>query len=90
MRPLDLIALSFATFYLSYAVSSSAGPWRVFEWLRAHLSLGGLTACIVCLSPWFAGLFYVLLLIAPYIVWLFAAAGASVFLFRYTGGSQVV
>jgi hypothetical protein len=89
MNPLDLLILSLATFYAAYALSSSAGPWRAFERLRANLPLGGLTACLVCLSPWLAGLFYVLLLIVPWITWLFAAAGASIFLYRYTGGANL-
>lgn len=89
MTPLDLLALALSTFYAAYAISSSAGPWSVFAWLRARLPLGELMACLVCLSPWLAALFYALLLIAPYIVYAFAAAGASVFLFRWSGGDHV-
>ncbi len=62
MKPLDLLILALATFYAAYAISATHGPWHVFGWLRDHLPLGGLAACLVCLSPWLAALFYVLLL----------------------------
>jgi len=90
MSPLNLLILSLATFYAAYAVSSTHGPWRVFEWLRTHLPLGGLMACLVCLSPWLAALFYVLLLTPlAVIAYVLAVGGASVLLWRYTGGSNL-
>jgi hypothetical protein len=90
MQPLDLLLIALATFYLAHAVSSTYGPWHVFEWLRDHLPLGGLTQCLVCLSPWSAGLFYGLLLTpAAPLVWILAAAGLSVLAWRYTGGDHV-
>lgn len=52
MTPLELIELAAATWYIAYVVSSSHGPFGAFEWLRAKLPLGGLTACIICLSIW--------------------------------------
>lgn len=90
MNPFDLLILSLATFYLSYAISSTDGPFHVFGWLRTHVPLGGLTACLVCLSPWFAALFYVLLLTPLAVaVYVLAVAGASVLVWRYTGANNV-
>lgn len=90
MQPLDLLIISLATFYCAYAISSTDGPLHVFEWLRTHIGLGGLTKCLVCLSPWLAALFYVVQQTpAAWIVSIFAIAGASVLVWRYTGGSHV-
>ncbi len=90
MQPLDLLILALSTFYASYAISSTHGPFGAFAWLREHLPLGGLTSCIVCLSVWLAAAFYLLMLtpLSPVVVVL-AIAGASVFVYRYTGGSNV-
>jgi hypothetical protein len=90
MSPLDLILLALATFYLAHAISASYGPWHVFEWLRVHLPLGGLTACLVCLSVWLAAGLYVLMqtALAP-VVYVLAIAGLSVLAWRYTGGEHV-
>ena len=90
MTPFDLILIVLATFYLAYALSSTHGPWQVFERLRAGLPLGGLMQCLVCLSPWAALACYALLLsIAAPVVWILAAAGASVLAWRHTGGSHL-
>ena len=90
MQPLDLLIISLATFYCAYAVSSSTGPWSVFVWLRNRFKLGGLTSCLVCLSPWIAALFYVIQQTsAAWIVSIFAIAGASVLVWRYTGANNV-
>ncbi len=90
MLPLDLIILALATFYLSHAISASYGPWHVFEWLRVHLPLGGLTACLVCLSVWLAAALYILMQtpLMP-VVYVLAIAGLSVLAWRYTGGSAI-
>ena len=90
MTPLDLLIVALATFYVAYAVSWSHGPWNVFVWLREHLPLGGLTACLVCLAPWLAALFYVLMFTPLYVaVNVLAIAGTSVLLWRYTGANNV-
>lgn len=90
MQPFDFFALALATFYAAYAVSNTHGPFKVFVWLREHLPLGGLTGCIVCLSPWMAALFYAVLLtpVAP-LVYIIAAGGLSLFAYRWTGGANV-
>ena len=90
MQPLDLLIVALATFYCAYAISATHGPWHVFEWLRLHIPLGGLTSCLVCLSPWLAALFYVLMFTPLYVaVNVLAIAGASVLLYRYTGGGAI-
>jgi len=90
MQPLDLLIVSLATFYCAYAISATHGPWHVFEWLRTHVPLGGLTACLVCMSPWLAALFYVLMLTPLAVaVYVLAVAGASVLVWRYTGANNV-
>lgn len=90
MRPLDLAILTLATWYAAYSVATKGGPWNVFEWLRQHVPLGGLTQCIVCLAFWFGAAFYLLSLtpLAP-VVYPFAAAGGAILLYRYTGGNRV-
>jgi hypothetical protein len=90
MSPLNLLILTLATFYASYTIANTHGPFAVFNRLREAIPLGGLTACIVCLSVWLAALFYVLLLTPLYpVIVIIAIAGASVLLFRYTGGNNV-
>lgn len=89
MSPLDLLLTGLAAFYVSYAISNTSGPFHVFDWLKEHVPLGGLTSCIICLSPWSGALFYWLLTTpAAWIVWVFAGAGFSVFVYRYTGGQH--
>lgn len=54
MTPFQLVTFAAATWYLAYAVTQTHGPFGVFEWLRAHIPLGGLMVCIICLSVWVA------------------------------------
>lgn len=90
MNPLDLLITALATFYLAYAVSATHGPFAVFDWLRGHVPLGGLTGCLVCLSPWFGAVSWALLqtVFAP-VIGILAIGGASVLLWRYSGGNYV-
>ena len=47
-------------------------------------------ACLVCLSVWLAAAFYLLMLTPLYpVVVVLAIAGASVLVYRYTGGSAL-
>ena len=90
MKLSDLLFLILATFYLSHAVTGTKGPAGAFEWLRAHLPLGGLIPCFVCLSLWLSAAFYALLQTSvPWLVYIPAGAGAAVLLWRYTGGNHV-
>lgn len=54
MTLLELVTLSAASWYIAFAVTSTSGPFHVFEWVREHLPLGGLTTCIICLMIWVA------------------------------------
>lgn len=90
MTILDILALSLAVFYSAYSVSNTVGPFSLFHRMRESDGfIGALAGCLICSSIWFAALFYILLLVVPYVVYVFAAAGMSVFLFRYTGGSNL-
>jgi hypothetical protein len=91
MQPLELIVLVLATFYFAYAVTKTHGPYKAFEWLRAKVSLGGLTACIVCLAFWVALLVWWLITshTLTFVVYAAAGAGGAILLYRYTGGEHV-
>lgn len=90
MTPFDFLMLALATFYVAHAVANTHGPFGAFGDLRQKLPIGGLTSCLVCLSPWAAAFFYICLLSgATWLVWLFAGAGASVFVYRWTGGANL-
>lgn len=54
MTPFELVIYAAACWYIAYAVTQTHGPFGVFEWLRKHIPLGGLTACIICLAFWVA------------------------------------
>jgi len=85
MTPLDALALAFGTFYAAYAVARTAGPLDVFKRLRGTRVIGPVVACFYCAAFWAALALYTVLLIAPPVVYVFAAAGAAAFLYRYTG-----
>lgn len=83
MTPFRLAEIALATWAIAFMISTTSGPFHVFEWLRAHLPLGGLTSCIICLSPWVA---FVLWIVPDgVIVWAFAAAGLALLLHSYSG-----
>lgn len=73
MTPFRLVEIALAAWYLAFAISTSSGPFHIFEAVRKYLPLGGLTSCIICLAPWMA----LVLWLVPdgVIVWAFAAAG---------------
>lgn len=89
MSPLDFLTLAAATLYLSFALTKTHGPFRLFATLRQKAPLGGLTSCIVCAAPWLAGLGYVLLEtpLKP-LVYVFAVAGVSTAVAYYVGMAQ--
>lgn len=88
MTPLDAIALSLAVFYVALSVGRTHGPFNVFDTIRTRWPLGGLMTCPICLSIWAALALYGLLLIAPPAVYVFAAAGAASFAYRWSGGEH--
>lgn len=88
MTTLDALALGLGTFYVSLAVGRTHGPFNVFATIRKRWPLGGLMNCPICLSIWAALVLYVALVIAPPIVYVFAAAGAASFAYRWTGADH--
>lgn len=89
MQPFDLLIIALATWYASYCISKKDGPFKVFAHVRTLLPLGGLTACIVCLSVWVAALLYALALVYAPAVQVIGMAGAAILLHRFTGGDLV-
>ena len=90
MTALDLVILALATWRVAYMVAKERGPFSVFDRLRTALPLGGLTACLYCVSVWVSAAFYVLW--ASGILWaaqLCAVSGLAIMLYRYTGGDHV-
>lgn len=85
----DLLILALATCYLSYALTRTHGIFGMFTWIRLHLPLGGLTACVVCAAFWSALVFYALLQTdLRLIVYIFAGAGGAVVVANYVGLNQ--
>lgn len=83
MTPFELITLAAAAWYISYVVTSSEGPFKIFEKLRKHAPMSGLTTCIICLSIWVA---IVLRVIGLNIVTdALAIAGVALMLHSFTG-----
>lgn len=83
MTLFDVLYYSAAAWYIAYVVTSSAGPFNVFVWIREHLPLGGLTSCIICLMIWTA---LALRLIGHNIVTdALAVAGVALWLHSFTG-----
>lgn len=86
LTPFDLVVLALATCYWAWVVPKKAGPYQVFEKLRAKTTLGGLLLCPPCLSIWVAAILWLISLtsILPF-VWISAIAGAATLLGYYTG-----
>lgn len=84
VKPFKFIRLILATWYLAYSFTSTSGPFNVFKNIREQFPLGGLTNCIICLSPYIA---LGLMLTKPFKIVLnvFAVAGGAVLLHGYTG-----
>lgn len=88
--PIELVLILFATFYVALAVTSTHGPWDVFLRIRQHVPLGGLTLCFICFALWCSLIFVVLLRIGLVdVLVVCAGAGGAVFVWRWTGGSNV-
>ena len=82
MSLLEAVGVGVATYYVALAITRTHGLFGMFEWARLHLPHGGLLECHVCLSLWLAIVFYVLMMVAPPVVWIVAAAGLSVWFDR--------
>lgn len=80
---IDLVLIALATWYVAYAVTSTHGPFKIFETLRKSIPHGGLLDCPVCLSFWAA----LILLLVPMgiVVQALALAGGAMLLHGLAG-----
>lgn len=89
MNGLDLIALTFATFYLSYALVHLDLPFNVMKRFRENVTtFGGLLACFYCAALWVALVLYLIQYRTIDLVWASAIAGAASFGYKYVGGAH--
>ena len=90
MTPLNFIILALFAWYTAYVLIKTAGPFKVFERVRAVTTIGGVLECIWCLVLWTALLGYVLLStpLVP-VVYVGAIAGLAMIGHRYTGGDHI-
>lgn len=87
MTPIDLLALTFATFYLAYAAVHLDLPFNVGKRFRENVTtIGGLLLCFYCAALWVALILYLIQYREIDLVWASAIAGAASFAYRYTGG----
>lgn len=86
---IDLIIIAIATWRMSSLLVREHGPFHVFSWFRSKTTLGGLLTCMRCATVWFAFILAELYLIAPFIVWGLAIAGAALMLSAYTGVGHI-
>lgn len=89
MTPIDLLILTLFTWRLAYLLVKESGPFNLMGRLRARTTIGGLLECLYCASIWTALIGYGLLStpLAP-IVYVGAASGGAMMLWRYTGGEH--
>lgn len=85
MSFLDLLILALAIWRLSALIAIEEGPWRMFYILRQRLPLGGLTACVKCLTVVLGFALIPAYLLWPPITWPFAVSGAALMLMSYSG-----
>lgn len=90
MSGIDLLIAALASWRLAYMLTHEDGPWQIFTRLRTRWPLGGLLTCLYCLNVWAALLCYGLLHSeAAVVVYVLAASGGALMLWRYTGGGHV-
>ena len=85
----DLLVLALATWRISYLIVYEDAPWRLMSRLREWNDLGGLLRCIYCTSLWVAVGCWLLMQVAPAVVYVLAVSGGAMMLWRYTGGEHV-
>ena len=90
MSPLDYIVIALATFYLSYVLTITEGPWKSLVKLRYWLPMGGMFECIYCAALWI-GVGCYLLYNTPLqpVVSICGVVGLGMAVFRFTGGAHV-
>ncbi len=80
---LDLLTVAFATWYVAYSITSTHGPFMVFERIRKVTTLGGLLTCPVCLAFWAA--LVLLLLPMGVVTQALAVAGGAMIVHSWSG-----
>lgn len=89
MSFLDLLVLALAAWRLSSLIAEEEGPWRIFQRLRQHIPLGGLTACVRCMTVVVGIALIPAYLFWPPIAWPFAVSGAALMLMSFSGVKHV-
>lgn len=79
----NLLVSSLAAWYVAYSVTSTHGPYNVFDRLRNSLPHGGLLDCPVCLAFWAA--LVLLLLPMGIVTQALAVAGGAMILHGLAG-----
>jgi hypothetical protein len=82
----DLLILALASTYWAFVIPKKAGPYQLFERIRARTTLGGLLLCPPCLVLWVSVVMWLLLQTdARPFVWVSAIAGGGAWLGYYGG-----
>lgn len=90
---LDFIILICATWRMASMLSKEHGPFHIFSKFRERFPLGGLTACIYCMSVWCAIPILLIYVLAPaltILIWILAVSGGALLLRSYTGAGHDV
>ncbi len=86
MTPFDFAVIALATCYWAFVIPKKAGPYALFERLRARVTFGGLLLCPPCLSVWVGGLLWLIWQTpAAPLVTISAVAGLATLAGYYTG-----
>jgi O-antigen/teichoic acid export membrane protein len=91
LTPFDFIILICATWRLANMLSREHGPFRVFSKMRERFPLGGLTACVYCMSIWCALPLLLIYAWAPVLnilIWVLAISGGALLLRSFTGAGH--
>lgn len=86
MTPPDFLLLTFAAYYLAYALVHLDLPFDLGKRLRGVTTVGGLLLCYFCTVFWTAFALYAIHYRALDLIVISAIAGAASLAFKYTGG----
>lgn len=88
VQPIDLLTLALACYLLTDALVNRALPFNIMGRIRERLQWGALT-CFYCAAFWCGIAVYLVWLIEPRLLIPFAAGGAAVLSWRYTGSNAI-
>lgn len=88
MTPPDFLLLTFASYYLGYALVHLDLPFDLGKRLRGVTTIGGLLLCYYCACWWVAFALYAVQYRTLDIVAISAIAGAASLAYKYVGGSH--